>query len=320
MKFIKLGRIFNPRDFNLAEGCVEFSQSPQTLVFDDFIRIYFSSRSTDSTGKFLSHICFIDVTKDFKTILAVNEQQVLALGDLGAFDEHGIFPINIVRDGSRVLGYTTGWNRRVSVSVDTAIGIVESFDDGKTFSRLGSGPVLASSSNEACLVGDGFVKIIDDRYHMWYIFGKEWERFVDESPPDRVYKIAHASSDDGVIWEKDGGSQIIEDVLGSNECQALPTVVEVDGIFHMFFCYREAHDFRNSAGRGYRIGHAWSDDLVTWVRDDTNPQLSAGDKGDWDESMQCYPHVFECDSRVFLLYNGNQFGKFGFGVAELVDE
>jgi hypothetical protein len=34
--------------------------------------------------------------------------------------------------------------------------------------------------------------------------------------------------------------------------------------------------------------------------------------------MHCYPHVFEMDGKVLLLYNGNQFGRFGFGVAELV--
>jgi hypothetical protein len=33
--------------------------------------------------------------------------------------------------------------------------------------------------------------------------------------------------------------------------------------------------------------------------------------------MQCYPHVFTCDDRVYMLYNGNEFGKFGFGLAEL---
>ena len=33
--------------------------------------------------------------------------------------------------------------------------------------------------------------------------------------------------------------------------------------------------------------------------------------------MQCYPHVFECDGKVYLLYNGNEFGRHGFGLARL---
>jgi hypothetical protein len=33
--------------------------------------------------------------------------------------------------------------------------------------------------------------------------------------------------------------------------------------------------------------------------------------------MLCYPNVFECDDRVYILYNGNEFGRHGFGAAVL---
>ena len=29
--------------------------------------------------------------------------------------------------------------------------------------------------------------------------------------------------------------------------------------------------------------------------------------------------VFECDGDYYLLYNGNEFGRYGFGAAKLVD-
>jgi hypothetical protein len=56
--------------------------------------------------------------------------------------------------------------------------------------------------------------------------------------------------------------------------------------------------------------------LVDWTRDDCNPSLE-GLSGEWDGDMQCYPHAFECDGKVFMLYNGNEFGRYGFGLAEL---
>ena len=83
----------------------------------------------------------------------------------------------------------------------------------------------------------------------------------------------------------------------------------------MFFCYRESFDFRRNRQRGYRIGHAWSDDLHNWARDDQPPL--EGTPGDWDAEMQCYPHAFESDGEIYLLYNGNEFGKNGFGLARL---
>lgn len=317
MKWSKLGKIFDPTQHKLPNDCVQFAQAPQALVFDDFVRIYFSTRSVDKrNGKYLSHIAFVDMQKNLRDVIRLSDKTVIPLGGLGCFDEHGIFPMSVVRHGNAVYGYTCGWNRRVSVSVDTAIGLAISRDEGVTFQRIGDGPVLAASPHEPCLVGDGFVKVIGGVFHMWYIFGTGWKRFSAGAPPDRTYKIAHAVSSDGVQWVKEEARQIIADRLGTDESQALPTVVGIDGSYHMFFCYRQSFDFRTNKDRGYRIGHAHSDDLADWKRDDDNPLLDVT-PGSWDSDMLCYPHVFECDNDVYLLYNGNEFGRYGFGLAVL---
>jgi sucrose-6-phosphate hydrolase SacC (GH32 family) len=254
--------------------------------------------------------------KNLREVIRISEKTVIQLGSLGCFDEHGIFPMSVMRHGNSVYGYTCGWSRRTSVSVDTAIGLAMSSDDGITFERIGDGPLLAASLHEPYLVGDGFVKVFDGMFHMWYIFGTGWKRFTPEAEPDRTYKIAHATSKDGINWIKEEGLQIIEDRLGSDESQALPSVIKIDDRYHMFFCYRHSFDFRANRSRGYRIGHAWSNDLVSWTRDDANPLLDVT-PNDWDSDMLCYPNVFECDGRVFLLYNGNEFGRYGFGLAIL---
>jgi hypothetical protein len=200
--------------------------------------------------------------------------------------------------------------------VDTAVGLAISRDNGRTFTKVGSGPVLAASLHEPFLVGDGFVRIIGGTFHMWYIFGTAWARPAPGAPPDRTYKIGHAVSADGLLWHKDEARQIVADRLGPDESQALPTVVPIDNRYHMFFCYRQSVDFRTNRDRGYRIGHAWSDDLASWTRDDERPRLDVR-PGEWDSDMQCYPHAFECDGRTYLLYNGNEFGRHGFGAAVL---
>jgi hypothetical protein len=316
MRWQRHGKIFDPTEHRLPAGCTQFAQSPQALVCDDFVRIYFSTRAVDTTGKFLSHVAFVDMPRNLREVIQVAERPVIPLGGLGCFDEHGIFPMNVLRVGDEVWGYTTGWNRRVSVSVDTAIGLAISRDGGSSFERIGDGPVLAQSLHEPCLVGDGFVRQVGDRFHMWYIFGTGWKRHAVDAAPDRTYKIGHAVSDDGIEWRKEEARQIVADRLGPDESQALPTVIRIGERWHMFFCYRQSFDFRNHPGRGYRIGHAWSDDLSNWSRDDDDPHLVSV-PGDWDGDMQCYPHVFECDGRICLLYNGNQFGRHGFGLATL---
>ena len=316
MKWKKLGKIFDPTMFKLANNCKEFAQSPQTIVFEDFVRIYFSTRERDNSGKFLSHIAFIDMDKQFKKVISLSTKTVIPLGDLGCFDEHGIFPINVLRNKNKILAYTTGWNRKVSVSADASIGLATSDDNGLTFQKAGAGPVLTASLHEPFLVCDGFVAILGNIYHMWYIFGTEWTKFSTDETPDRVYKIAHATSEDGIVWKKDG-KRIIADKLNKEECQALPTVIEHNNLYHMLFCYRHASGFRKNKERGYRIGYAYSKDLINWTRDDDKVGISVGKEGEWDSDMMCYPHVFKCDEKIYLLYNGNEFGRLGFGLAVL---
>jgi hypothetical protein len=315
MKWRKLGRIFDPTEHTLPNRCAEFAQSPQTLVLPDRVRVYFSSRERDSVGKYLSHIAYADFSRDMNRLLTVSDHVVLPLGDLGCFDEHGIFPINVLKDGDRVLAYTTGLNRKISVALDASIGLAISHDDGRTFSRYGAGPILAASLNEPFLIADAFVRHYEELYHMWYIYGVKWQRMHETVPPDRVYKITHAVSPDGINWRRDG-RRIIADRLNADECQALPTVIHLDGLYHMYFCYRQAHGFRQSGNSAYRIGYAWSSDLENWMRDDSLAGIEVSAEG-WDSEMQCYPHVFECNGKVFLLYNGNEFGRYGFGLAIL---
>ena len=321
MQWERLGKIFDPSDHQLANDCVDFAQSPQVLDLGDRVRVYFSTRQVDSSnGKFLSHISYVDYSRDFAQILSVAPETVIPLGNLGCFDQHGIFPMHVFRHQSRILGFTCGWNRRASVSVDTAIGLSESFDGGMTFQRLNVGPVMTATPNEPFLVGDPFVLEAGGLLHMWYIFGLRWLNEPRNQPPDRVYKIAHATSPDGIVWQRNG-QVIIPNVLDENECQALPSVVHWEGRWRMIFCFRHAQGFRTDPSRGYRLGYAVSDDLQHWQRDDDALGLSiSGNSNDWDGEMMCYPHFAILDGHLHIFYNGNRFGRNGFGLARLKEE
>ena len=280
----------------------------------DYVRVYFSSREREPDGMYISHVAWADFDKSFSRVMRVAPEVAMPRGELGCFDEHGIFPLSPLRHAGRILAYTTGWSRRVSVSVETGIGLAESRDDGATFERCGNGPVLSTSLHEPCLVGDAFVRVHEGRFHMWYIFGTGWKRFAPSTAPDRTYKIGHAISTDGLYWQREEARQIVADRLGPDECQALPSVLCIGERWHMVFCYRQSFDFRSNSARSYRLGYAWSNDLSHWVRDDAALGIDVSAEG-WDSEMMWYPHLFECDGRAHLLYNGTAFGRNGFGLA-----
>ncbi len=308
MKWRKLGQIFETENF---------AQSPQALVLADRIRVYYSTR-VDDNGKFLSRIAFVDIKKDLSGIIGHSDQAIIELGELGTFDEHGIFPFSVFQEEGKIAAYTCGWSRRKSVSVETSTGYAVSDDEGKSFKKLGNGPVFGASLHEPFLVGDSFVRKYGAIYHMWYMYGVRWVRENESAAPDRVYKLAHAVSNDGINWQH-AERDIIPSVLHENECQALPTILKIGGRYHMYFCYRDVFGFRTDMSKSYRLGYAYSDDLVSWTRDDNAGGIDISDHG-WDSEMMCYPHIFEAEEKVYLLYNGNAFGKFGFGAAVLVEE
>lgn len=316
MKWKKLGQIFDPREWDLGSDIVGYAQGPQTLVFGEFVRVYFSARRKCGNGKYISSIRFADFDKNFRNVIRVKNNDVVSPSALGAFDEHGIFPMNVLRLKDAIYGYTCGWSRRTSVDIDMAIGFAQSDDRGETFRRLGQGPILASSIHEPFLIGDPYVAVYEGGFHMWYIFGVAWKLYPPSPTPERVYKIGHATSVNGIDWVKEEGRAVIVDSIGDDECQALPTVIKIDALYHMFFCYRYASDFRTNSARAYRIGHASSSDLSNWTRDDETLCIEPSGSG-WDSEMVCYPHAFHIDGCIHLLYNGNEFGKHGFGLATL---
>ena len=60
-------------------------------------------------------------------------------------------------------------------------------------------------------------------------------------------------------------------------------------------------------------------DGINWERMDEKMNLSISESG-WDSEMICYAYLFEHDSKLYMLYNGNGYGKTGIGLAVLEEE
>jgi hypothetical protein len=195
-----------------------------------------------------------------------------------------------------------------------AIGHAISYDEGESYVRIGLGPVVAPSLMEPFLIGDPFVLHDGEQFHMWYIFGTCWSKGV-VGEPERTYRIGHQLSIDGHNWTRSADGRQIVEPLNELEAQAMPTVALIDGVAHMFFCYRNTFGFRKDSSKGYRLGHATSTNMSDWTRTESDFG-NWREPGGWDSEMMCYPNVHSDGDSLYLLYNGNQFGHDGFGLAE----
>jgi hypothetical protein len=314
-KWKKMGLVFDPRQHKAGSLMQEFAQSASVLVFDKFVRVYFSSRPPQtSDGRQLSYLFHIDLDRqDLLKIVNIGSEPILTLGALGTFDEFGTNPLSVIQHKDEIRIYYAGYTRCESVPFNAAIGVAVSRDGGVSFTRLGDGPVLPYGPDEPFLHGSPRIRRFGDKWHLWYVAGREWLRSFS-GRPEPVYKIRMASSDDGLEWVK-LGRDLIEDKLGINECQASPDVTFRNGKYHMFFSYRHSHNYTGKEG-GYRIGYASSTDMVTWHRRDELAGLTTSANG-WDSEMASYPHLFTLDGQTYMLYQGNGMGRDGIGLAKL---
>jgi hypothetical protein len=310
----KLGKVFTPQEIENRPWLKEFAQAPSALIFDDFVRIYFSCRPpANENGQYVSYSAYVDLDRSnlFK-VLDVAERPILNLGGLGEFDEFGTYPVSVIRDGEEMRAYYAGWTRCESVPFNVAIGCASSRDGGKSFTKLGTGPVLNASPYEPFVLSGPKIRRFDDMWYLWYIAGKHWKVAADRIEP--VYRIRMAISHDGLRWTRIN-RDLIETRVEADEAQASPDVFKANGKYHMFFCYRYSSDYRGKE-RGYRIGYASSTNLTDWIRDDSKAGIHVSREG-WDAEMISYPHVFELDGNTYMAYLGDQVGRYGFGLARL---
>jgi predicted GH43/DUF377 family glycosyl hydrolase len=306
MKWQKQGFIFGPH--NASAWMKTHAQVPTPLLCDGFIRVYFSSRPERN----LSLTTFVDLeAANPARILRLNPTPILEPGKPGTFDEHGIMPSSAISDGSKVFLYYSGWSRSVSVPYTNSTGLAISEDGGETFRKVSDGPILSKSLHDAYSATSPVVHKEGNVWHMWYCSGTAWLKIGGKY--EHTYDIKYARSSDGIRWHPAEGSVLAQRT--EHEAITRPFVIKRSNGYHMWFCYRGSHDFRDGED-AYRIGYAHSNDLQHWRRDDEKAQLNPSDTG-WDSKMVAYPAVVTVNNRTLMFYNGNGFGFEGFGYASL---
>ena len=287
------------------------SQVPIVERIDESrLRIYFGTRNQRNQ----TVTTFIDVASDEpKNILYVHDQPVLSTGKLGCFDDSGAMPSWVINHSEKKYLYYIGWNVGVTVPYRNSIGLAASVDGGLTFTRLDDGPIMDRTLLDAYMCSTPCVLIEDNCWRMWYLSGVGWQ--VHEGQPEPYYHIKYAESSDGIVWKREG--RVCIDFESPDEGGiARPTVLKDSDKYRMWYSYRGGSDYRTNKVHTYRIGYAESEDGVEWTRKDNQVGIDISDSG-WDSEMICYPYVIHINDKTYMFYNGNGFGRSGFGYAIL---
>jgi predicted GH43/DUF377 family glycosyl hydrolase len=241
--------------------------------------------------------------RDTPKVVHVDPEPVFRFGSLGAFDENGVSYPSLVQHEGELRLYYAGWMPSVLTPFQNHIGLAIARNGG-SFERVSRAPILPRSDADHLWLGSMYVTARAGGFHMWYTACLEWT--PTDGDPLHKYLIKYAYSEDGVTWQRD--DEVAIDFASKDEFAiARPSLIHADGRYHMWFCSR---------GEEYRLGYAVSADGREWERrDDALGFTASGDP--WDAKAQCYPCVFRANGRLFMLYNGNGYGRDGLGISEL---
>jgi hypothetical protein len=282
------------------------AQVPVIDILDDRFRIYYSTRN--ASGQSL--ISYIEVNRENpKDIIYVHEQPILDFGKPGTFDDCGLMPTSIITVEEKKYLYYIGWTTKKSVPFHNSIGLAISYDCGKSFQKFSEGPIITTNHIEPYFSGTAFVMKDGVKYKMWYLSCIKWIEYKNLKEP--IYHIKYAESEDGINWVQTG--KIAIDLYNDEGGIASATVIK-DGIYKMWYSYRKSIDYRNNKLNSYKIGYAESNDGIEWKRKDNLAGIDLSDSG-WDSTMIAYPYVISFGLNKIMFYNGNSFGKTGFGYA-----
>ncbi len=317
MGWEKKGLIFSPLCNDLSAAGATWMKTHAQLpiahhLTADRLRIYFGAR----TAANCTLPTYIEVDADQpQQIHYLHPEPLMALGELGAFDDSGVMPSWIVERGGMLYLYYIGWNQGVTVGYRNSIGLAVSDDGGTSFTRLHKGPIVDRSPTEPHFCAAPCVLVENGLWRMWYLSCVKWIQYKGQAEP--FYHIKYAESSDGIHWRRQGIVAI--DFKSPDEAGLVrASVIKATNHYKMWYAYRSYRDYRTERQNSYRIGYAESDDGCSWTRLDEQAGIDVAESG-WDSEMLAYPYVYRHKEQLHMLYNGNGFGQSGFGYAVMAN-
>ena len=298
----KLGLLYKARSIN--DFLITHASNPLAMhLVDDSYRIFFSGRNLQNK----SSVGFVDINIVTGDILEVCKSDSFHFSnDPHSFYSHGVSIGNLYTANRRQYVLFMAWQVRGSNHWRGDIGQLELSEDKKKFMLVDDSPFLTTDLEDLVSLSYPYIMRDDDIYKMWYGSTVSW----DSANREMIHVIKYATSSNGVNWKRHGLAIPYE--IGVAQAFSRPTVLKDVNGYHMWFSYR------SGTGEKYRIGYAHSCDGLSWERSD-NPGIDVSNSG-WDSQMICYPYVFDHNGKRYMLYNGNDYGKSGFGLAVLEDQ
>lgn len=303
MRWRKLGQLYCPEPVH--PKLASHAANPLAVLLQgDVYRVFFSGRDEQNR----SSVGFVDVDVVKQEVIHIHDKPVFEHGQEGSFYSCGVSIGNCYEaDGHRYMLFM-GWQYPPGGHWRGDIGRLV-LDPDFSLRIDGDEPFMSTDATDPISLSYPWVMPRENGvYRMWYGSTVTW----DAGNGEMLHVIKHAVSNDGHHWQRDGVA--VPYSLGTAQAFSRPSVLgNQDEGYHMWFSYR------SGSGEKYRIGYAYSLSGETWDLRIKETGIDVSAFG-WDSEMIEYPFVFDHKGERLMLYNGNGYGKTGFGIAALTNE
>jgi hypothetical protein len=299
MRWKKLGQLYSPQAVHPKIST--HAANPLAMFLEGNVyRVFFSGRDEQNR----SSVGFVDVDIINRTVMYIHNKPVFEHGPENSFYSHGVSIGNCYEsDGGRYILFM-GWQRPKAGHWRGDIGRLR-LKDNASMELDGGNPFMSSDATDQHSLSYPWVLRELDQYRMWYGSTVTW----DAGNGEMLHVINHAISVNGHEWNRLGLA--LPYTIGVAQAFSRPTVVVDPDGYHMWFSYRSG-----KPGQKYRIGYAHSTLGANWELRLADTGIDVSESG-WDSEMIEYPFVFDHKGQRFMLYNGNAYGRTGFGLAAL---
>jgi hypothetical protein len=297
MSWEKLGQVFqmNEEDVYLTSH----ASNPLAIYLEGNIyRVFYSGRDTDNK----SSVGYVDIDIVLQKVVKEKNGLIFQYGSPDSFYSHGVSIGNMYQSNNEKYILFMGWNIRNNEHWRGDVGRLRLINN-EHLEIIPNTPFMTTDRDDQVSLSYPFVVFHEGIYKMWYGSTLTWSSENGEM----IHVINYATSSDGENWEKHGLAIPYE--LGVAQAFSRPTVIINEEGYHMWYSYR------SGTGEKYRIGYSHSFDGIIWNRKHSETGIDVSESG-WDSEMICYPFVIEHKGEMYMLYNGNQYGKEGFGIAK----
>ena len=297
--FNRRSRFLDPSTLSFEGKALNYASNPLIIkVSEELSRLFFNSRDENNRSSIYS----IDLLGEDFIIISESIRLQHAFGNSSSFYSHGISLGNTFELGKKNYISVMGWKINPGEHWSGRIGKVE-VDSKGNLMRMDEKVWFDLDEEDPISLSYPAIYQEGTSLSMWYGSTVTW----DSGNGEMLHILKEKRSKDGTNFIS--SNSVIPFKMDQAQAFSRPSIVKYNNRNLMAYSYRGSND-------KYKIGFVWLDDFSTATQVGGIPAFLPS-REYWENEMVEYPSLFVRNKKLFMLYNGNDYGKTGIGITEI---